>query len=115
MIQQFMSNTRNAVLKTISTRLTGTAINACGAGSMKGSHRVRLSVPAAAGLLLSADPVGLGDIHRQRRAPCAQHQGSRSTALSSKYGQCHVESRVDDAEHRLVSEGLLEVCTAMGF
>jgi len=113
MIQQFMSNTRNAVLKTISTRLTGTALNACGAGSMKGSRRVRLSVPAAAGLLLSADPVG--DIHRQRRAPCAQHQGSRSTALSSKYGQCHVESRVDDAEHRLVSEGLLEVCTAMGF
>ena len=29
---------------------------------------------------------------------------SRSTALSSKFGQCHVDSRVDEAEHRLVVE-----------
>ena len=32
----------------------------------------------------------------------AQQQRRRSTALSSKCGQCHVDSRVDEAEHRFV-------------
>jgi len=45
------------------------------------------STSAAAGLLLSA--VLAGDIYRQRRSPGAQR---RSTALSSKCGQCHVDS-----------------------
>ena len=54
----------------------------------------------AAALLLSA--VRTGDIDRQRWAPYAQQQQHRSTALSSKCGQCHVDSRVDEAEHRFV-------------
>jgi len=52
----------------------------------------------AAGLLLSA--VRAKDIDRQRRAPgssSAAAQG-RSTALSSKCGQCHVDSRINEAE-----------------
>ena len=32
----------------------------------------------------------------------AQQQRRRSTALSSKCGQCRVDSRVDEPEHRLV-------------
>jgi len=32
-----------------------------------------------------------------------RHSTGRSTALSSKCGQCHVDSRVDEAEHRLVA------------
>ena len=53
----------------------------------------------ATGLLLSA--VRAGDIDRQLRAPGGRQQRRRSTALSSKCGQCHVSSRVDEAEHRL--------------
>ena len=45
-----------------------------------------------AGLLLSA----------MRAKGIAQQQRSSSTALSSKCGQCHVDSQVDEAEHRLV-------------
>jgi len=30
----------------------------------------------------------------------------RSTALSSKCGQCHVDSHVEEAEHRLVKDGV---------
>ena len=60
----------------------------------------------AAGLLLSA--VHATDIDRQRRAPGSSSAAARcrSTALSSKRGQCHVGSRVDEAEHRL---GLLSI------
>ena len=43
----------------------------------------------AAGLLLSARQAG--DIGRQR--PGTQQQRRRSTALSSKCGQCHVDRR----------------------
>ena len=53
----------------------------------------------AAGLLLSA--VRAGDIDRQRRSPGAAAR-CRSTALSSKCGQCHVDSRVGEAARRLV-------------
>ena len=81
---------------------------------------VRLSHPAAhapvAGLLLWAPRAG--DIDRQRRAPSSNAaemtyivssgalnstptNSRRSTALSSTCGQCHVDSRVDEAEHRL--------------
>jgi len=58
---------------------------------------------ATAGLLLSA--VQAGDIARQRQAPCSNGAAARgrSTALGSKCGQCHVDSRVDEAEHRLVA------------
>ena len=62
-----------------------------------------LSLPQqrrAAGLLLSA--VHAEDSDRQRRPPSAYQQRRRSTALSSKCRQCHVVSRVDEAEHRLV-------------
>jgi len=38
-----------------------------------------------------------------RSSAAAQQQRRRSTALSSKCGQCHVDSRVDEAEHRVVS------------
>jgi len=44
----------------------------------------------AAGLPLSA--VRAGDIDQQRREPGAEQQRGRSTALSSKCGQCHVDS-----------------------
>jgi len=58
----------------------------------------------AAGLLLSAVPTG--DLDRQWQAPCTQQQRAtarnRSTALSSKCGQCRVNSRVDEAELRVV-------------
>jgi len=66
----------------------------------------------AVGLLLSA--VRAKDIDRQRRvlgSSNAAAQG-RSTALSSKCGQCHVDSRVDDAEHRL---GLLSILGLLKF
>jgi len=43
------------------------------------------------------------DINQQRQVAGAQQQRRRSTALSNKYGQCHVDSRVDEAEHRLAS------------
>ena len=33
----------------------------------------------------------------------AQQQRRRSTAHSSKCGQCHVDSRVNEAEHRYVT------------
>jgi len=39
---------------------------------------------------------------RYRSTPAgagAQQQRRRSTALSSKCGQCHVHSRLDEAEH----------------
>jgi len=54
-------------------------------------------------LLLSA--VRAKDIDRQRRAPGSSSAAARgrSTALSSKCGQCHVDSQVDEAEHRWVS------------
>ena len=48
------------------------------------------------------------DIDRQRRAPGSSSAAARgrSTALSSKCGQCHVDSRVDETEHRL---GLISI------
>ena len=55
----------------------------------------------AAGLPLSA--VRAGDIDRQWWAPGAEQQRRRSTALSSECGKCHVDSRVDETEHRLVT------------
>jgi len=49
-------------------------------------------------LLLSA--VQAGHIDRQRRAPSNGAAARvRSTELSSTCGQCHVDSRVDEAEH----------------
>jgi len=51
---------------------------------------IRQEQRRAAGLLLSA--VRAGDISRQRRAPM-QQQRRRSTAFSSKCGQCHVDGR----------------------
>ena len=82
----------------------------CGAGSIKRSG-VRTSIcpsvslshqsnAVAAGLLLSA--VRAKDIDRQRRAPGSSSAAARvcSTALSSKCGQRHVDSRINEAEHR---------------
>jgi len=40
----------------------------------------------------------------------AQQQRRRSTAFSSKCGQSHVDSRRDEAEHRLVSLVSLNIC-----
>jgi len=51
---------------------------------------IRSQPRRAAGLLLNA--VRAADIDRQRRQPSAQQQRRRSTALSSKCGQCHVDS-----------------------
>ena len=49
------------------------------------------------GLLLST--VHAGDIDRHRQVPgTQQRQRRRSTSLSSKYGQCRVDSRVDETE-----------------
>jgi len=55
-------------------------------------------------LLLSA--VRAADIDRRRPTPGATSSNGatavgRSTALSSKCGQCHVDSRVVEAEHKL--------------
>ena len=63
---------------------------------------IRPQQQSAVGLLMGA--MRAGDI--DRRAPGAQQQrrrstSPRSTALSSECGQCHVDSRVDEAEHRL--------------
>ena len=60
------------------------------------------STAAAAGLLLSA--VRAGDVDRRRRAPSSSGaaERGRSTALSGKHRECRVDSRVYDAEHRLV-------------
>jgi len=54
---------------------------------------------AAAGLLLSA--VWAGDDDRPWQVPSSISAAAplRSPALSSKCGQCHVDSRVDEAEH----------------
>jgi len=62
------------------------------------SHR-STAAAVAGGFALSA--LRTGDIVRQRRLPAAlrtscrraQQQRRRSTALSSKCGQCHVDSR----------------------
>jgi len=44
-----------------------------------------------------------GRTHRSTAAGAAtKQQRHRSTAFSSKCGQCHVDSRVDEAEHILV-------------
>jgi len=67
---------------------------------------VSQSNAAVAGLLLSA--VLAKDIDRQRPAAAApQH-----TALSSKCGQCHVDSRINEAEQRL---GLLSILGLLKF
>jgi len=52
-----------------------------------------------AGIEISIDSGG-------RPAATAPQQRRRSTALSRKCGQCQVDSRVDEAEHRLVLAGL---------
>ena len=67
-----------------------------------------------AGLLLSA--VRAEDIDRQRRAPGSSSAAARgrSTALSSKCGQCHVDSRINEAEHRL-GLGLLSILGLLKF
>ena len=64
------------------------------------------------GLLLSA--VCAKDIYRQRRAPGSSSAAARgrSTALSSKCGQRHVDSRINEAEHRL---GLLSILGLLKF
>jgi len=67
----------------------------------------------AAGLLLSA--VRAKDIDRQRRAlgSISAAARGRSTALSSKCGdQCHADSRINEAEHRL---GLLSILGLLKF
>ena len=66
----------------------------------------------AVGLLLSA--VRAEDIDRQRRAPGSSSAAARgrSTALSSKCGQGHVDSRINKAEHRL---GLLSIFGSLNF
>ena len=95
----------------------------CGTGSIKRSG-VRLSVRQsvcpisrtqqrrAAGLLLSA--VRAKDIDRQRRAPGSSSAAARgrSTALSSKCGQCHVDTRINEAGHRL---GLVSILGLLKF
>ena len=55
----------------------------------------------AAGLLRSA--VRTKDIDRQRQAPGGSSATARgcSTALSIKWGQCHIDSRINEAEHKL--------------
>ena len=66
----------------------------------------------AAGLLLSA--IRAKDIDRQRRAPGSSSAAARgrSTALSSKCGKCHFDSRINEAEHRL---GLLSILGLLKF
>jgi len=53
-------------------------------------------------------------IERQRRAPGSSSAAARgrSTALSSKCGQCHVDSRINKAENRL---GLLSILGLLKF
>ena len=63
----------------------------------------------AAGLLLSAPRSG--DIDRAPSSKSAAARGS-SAALSSKRGQCHVDSRVGEAEHRLVVTASERKCIA---
>jgi len=65
----------------------------------------------AAGLLLSA--VQAEDIDRQRRAATQLPGAAARRSISSKCGQSqsHVDSRVDEADHRLVGLSLLQtVC-----
>jgi len=63
------------------------------------SHRS--TAAAACGGFAAERPAGRR--HRSIAAGAgAQQQRRRSRALSSKCGQCHVDSRVDEAEHRLV-------------
>ena len=67
----------------------------------------------AAGLLLSA--VRAKDIDRQRRAPgsssaAARQQERRGT--QQQMGQCHVDSRINEAERRL---GLLSILGLLKF
>ena len=66
----------------------------------------------AAGLLLSA--VRAKDIDRQRRAPGSSSAAARgrSTALSSKCGQCHADRRINEDEHRL---GLVSILGLLKF
>ena len=91
--------------------LFDTVLIVCGAGSIKRSGvrpSVRPSVcpisqtqqRRAAGLLLSA--VRAKEIDRQRRAPGSSSAAARvrSTVLSSKCGQRHVDCRINEAEHR---------------
>jgi len=59
---------------------------------------VRQQERRATGLLLSALRAG----YRSIAGAGAQQQRRRSTALGIKHGQCHVDSRVDEAEHKLV-------------
>ena len=75
-------------------------------GLCNGQVSICLSVPSfdserrAAGLLLSAPRTGDLDRHSTVGAG-AQQQRRRRTAHSSKCRQCHVDSRVDEAEHKL--------------
>jgi len=52
--------------------------------------------------------------HKRYRstAPGAQQQQRRSPALSSKCGQCHVDSRINEGEHRF---GLLSILGLLKF
>ena len=56
-------------------------------------------------------PYAQKDINRQRQAPGSSSAAARgrSTALSS---QCHVDSRINEAEHRL---GLLNILGLLKF
>ena len=84
---------RSRVYKTVrcpSVRLShkSNAATACGgfAAERRTRKRYRSTAPGAR--------------QQQRRSP------GRSTALSSKCGQCHVDSRINEAEHRL---GLISI------
>ena len=72
-------------------------------GGYPSSSLSRTQQRRAAGLLLSA--VRAKHIDRQRRATGSNSDAARghSTVLSSKCGQCHVERRVEEAEHRRVN------------
>ena len=76
------------------------------------SHQSNAAAACGAGLLLSN--VRAKDIDRQRRAPGSSSAAARghSTALSSKCGQRHVDSRINEAKHRL---GLLSTLGLLTF
>jgi len=99
----------------IFVRVIGTASTVCGAGYMQRSgvcpsvclsHHLTAATSRGG---FAAERRAAEDIGRlqygRRRAPSSNGAAarSRSTALSSKCGQCHVDSRVDEAEHRLVN------------
>ena len=69
-----------------------------------GCPSVRLSVCLSHYSTAAAACGGFASRRYPSTALCAGHPAARgrSTALSSKCGQCHVDRRVDEARHRLV-------------